>query len=148
MSVNVTRLKSLLLRTGLQSKNQPLFQFLDELVTELVDVNSVATASGTGTTVINTIGSLIGILGGEGMDGEDGLSIPSTGGSGGGGGTGISTQVLAGALALGYLQDYGTGWTEFDANGNIKTTGSGGGGGGGGGVTIAQVVAIESLRIL
>ena len=83
-----TRLKSQLLTTGLQNKDNPLFQVINQLIDALGEVRR--DVGQTGSLIINSGTTISGqnqAIGPPGMDGLDGSNeyffIPSTDGSGG-----------------------------------------------------------------
>lgn len=79
LTINPARLKAILLNTGLQQKDNPLYQFLNALLTDLVNVANVAnsvTGGGGGSTTINNIQNTIQqlLMNGD-SDSSEGLDV-------------------------------------------------------------------------
>lgn len=77
MSFDPSRLQAILLNTGLQISNQPLYQLLRDLINTVAAINTQTTniISGGGTNVTNILIQMLqGLL--EGNDGEDAIIIP------------------------------------------------------------------------
>lgn len=78
--VNPDRLYQILQNTGLQNKDQPLYQLLFYLIGIINDINNTSSGGGGGgggssTTVL--INTLLGLPGDEGLNGEDGIPGPA-----------------------------------------------------------------------
>lgn len=77
MSLNPSRLYALLLKTGLQQKDNRLYQVLHDLIGAITDLSGSSSSSiisGSGSTVLAQI--MQGSPGSDGLDGEDALVIP------------------------------------------------------------------------
>jgi hypothetical protein len=74
------RLKAILLNTGLQQKDQPLYQFLNSLIDKVVALSAAANSSsgggGGGSTVTNINNIIQQIISGDGDGGNSGDTIP------------------------------------------------------------------------
>jgi hypothetical protein len=79
MAINPSRLYTTLLNTHLQSKDNPLYQVLHDLIDNLIAVNAQVNSGRTnGTNGINGINGLNSIPGPQGLNGEDGLDGDGT----------------------------------------------------------------------
>jgi hypothetical protein len=90
MAMDPSRLYTQLLNTGLQNKDNPLYQLIYQLIGALVKLNSDASSSGSsssGSTVINPM-TVLGLIGVAGNDGESSF-IPGPQGNRGADGNAI-----------------------------------------------------------
>lgn len=119
--VDINKLLQQLNNTGLQSKDQPLYQLLKQIVSSLAGVNK---AGGAAITNISTssgkIISSAGVPGFDGADGEDGFPVPGPPGINGA--TGAGGPVGPSIVDTEVIEDFIT--TLVGPQGNPGPTGS------------------------